>query len=610
MIFKCKMCGGDIEVVKGTNIAKCQYCKSTMTLPNLKNEKINNLYNRANDYRMANEFDKAYGVYETILEIDNSQVEAHWGILLCKYGVEYVDDPNTKEKIPTCHRTITTSILKDQEFKIIEKNSYGEALGIYKKEAQNIDLIQKNILEISSKESPYDIFICYKETDSDNNRTKDSVIAQDIYDKLIEKGFKVFFARITLENKLGSEYEPYIYSALNSAKLMLVVGTSEEYFNAVWVKNEWSRFLEMMKKDKKKVLIPVYSNVEPYKLPEEFAMFQAQSMDKIGAMQDLIRGIEKIISSNSTDSNNKEISDDMYNMLQGMIEKEEENRKDFITVYKCKSSIISRIIAIIFNALMIGSVGGILYYITRITKVSAIRELYIIWAFLLTIPFFMGEYSIHTRKKSKYIYYLNFLLIVLFSYICFKNMYRIRENIIYVKVLLPITLLSNMILILLGTKWKLESQNIQIANKDKNRYLEESKKEQEKFEKSKIKNNKKIIISIVLNILTSVIIVLVWLNIFNVERTNKRDDNKNQVIICKEYVNIRESPNIQSNYLGKVYDGEIYTILDEVDTVGTENYVKRYRNKWIKIKTGYGTIGYIYSGDDDDKYIKYIEKEE
>ena len=190
MIFKCKMCGGDIEVVKGTNIAKCQYCKSTMTLPNLENEKINNLYNRANDYRMANEFDKAYGVYETILEIDNSQVEAHWGILLCKYGVEYVDDPNTKEKIPTCHRTITTSILKDQEFKIIEKNSYGEALGIYKKEAQNIDLIQKNILEISSKESPYDIFICYKETESDNNRTKDSVIAQDIYDKLIEKGFK------------------------------------------------------------------------------------------------------------------------------------------------------------------------------------------------------------------------------------------------------------------------------------------------------------------------------------------------------------------------------------------------------------------------------------
>ena len=153
MIFKCKMCGGDIEVVKGNNIAKCKYCKSIMTLPNLENEKIANLYNRANDYRMANEFDRAYGIYETILEIDNKQVEAHWGLLLCKYGVEYVDDPKTEKKIPTCHRTILTSILQDNEFKTIKKNAYGEALKLYQEEAENIDKIQKGILEISSKKS-------------------------------------------------------------------------------------------------------------------------------------------------------------------------------------------------------------------------------------------------------------------------------------------------------------------------------------------------------------------------------------------------------------------------------------------------------------------------
>ena len=31
---------------------------------------------------------------------------------------------------------------------------------------------------------------------------------------------------------------------------MLVIGTKPEYFNAVWVKNEWSRYLDMMKSDK------------------------------------------------------------------------------------------------------------------------------------------------------------------------------------------------------------------------------------------------------------------------------------------------------------------------------------------------------------------------
>ena len=101
MVFKCKMCGGDIAPIENTNTGKCLYCKSVMTLPNLDNEKIVNLYNRANDLRLENEFDKAYGVYETILEIDNQQIEARWGLILCKYGVEYVDDVKTKKKIPT-----------------------------------------------------------------------------------------------------------------------------------------------------------------------------------------------------------------------------------------------------------------------------------------------------------------------------------------------------------------------------------------------------------------------------------------------------------------------------------------------------------------------------
>ena len=51
------------------------------------------------------------------------------------------------------------------------------------------------------------------------------------------KGYKVFFSRITLEDKLGMQYEPYIFAALNSAKVMLAFGTKYEYFHAVWVKN-------------------------------------------------------------------------------------------------------------------------------------------------------------------------------------------------------------------------------------------------------------------------------------------------------------------------------------------------------------------------------------
>jgi len=75
---------------------------------------------------------------------------------------------------------------------------------------------------------------------------------------------------------------------------MVVLGTKPEHFNAVWVKNEWSRYLALIKNGAKKMLIPAYRDMDPYDLPEEFSHLQAQDMGKLGFMQDLIRGIKKI----------------------------------------------------------------------------------------------------------------------------------------------------------------------------------------------------------------------------------------------------------------------------------------------------------------------------
>lgn len=123
----------------------------------------------------------------------------------------------------------------------------------------------------------------------------DSVIAQELYYQLQKEGFKVFFAKITLENKIGESYEPYIYAALNSAKVMLVIGSKKEYFEAPWVKNEWNRFQTLIKNGATKTIIPCFKDMDPYDLPEEFAYLQSQDMSKIGFEQDLIYGIKKLI---------------------------------------------------------------------------------------------------------------------------------------------------------------------------------------------------------------------------------------------------------------------------------------------------------------------------
>ena len=294
-LFKCKMCGGDLNITADEKIIECEFCGTTQTIPTSKDENLQGLFNRANILRMKSEFDKAEQLYEKIIEKDDTQAEAYWGLILCKYGIEYVEDPETFKRIPTCHRTSFDSIIADEDYKSALNYADSVQRGIYEAEAKEIDRIQKGILELSQKEEPYDVFICYKEADNDGKRTQDSVIANDIYHQLTQEGLKVFYAAITLENKLGTAYEPYIFAALNSAIVMLVIGTKPEYFNAVWVKNEWSRFLKLIQKDRTKLLIPCYRDMDAYELPEEFAHLQAQDMSKIGFINDIVRGIKKVV---------------------------------------------------------------------------------------------------------------------------------------------------------------------------------------------------------------------------------------------------------------------------------------------------------------------------
>lgn len=296
MIIKCKMCGGDIDFIPGATYGTCEYCGSTSTIPQAEDENKLNRYNRANHFRRQCEFDKAVAAYEKILEQDDTDAEAHWGAVISRFGIEYVEDPATHQRIPTCHRVQVASILTDEDYLAAVENAPDEeSRRIYQEEAARIAEIQKGILAISANEKPYDVFICYKETDENGQRTRDSQWAQDVYYGLTEQGLKVFFSRITLEDKLGQQYEPYIFAALNSAKVMVVIGSRPEYFNAVWVKNEWSRYLSLMKHDHKRLLIPCYRDMDPYDLPEEPSMLQSQDMSKIGFMQDLLRGVQKVM---------------------------------------------------------------------------------------------------------------------------------------------------------------------------------------------------------------------------------------------------------------------------------------------------------------------------
>lgn len=79
-VIRCKMCGGDLLLTEGATTAQCEYCGSLQTVPMADQEKMLNQFARANRLRFGCEFDKAFGVYETIVGEYPEEPEAYWGL--------------------------------------------------------------------------------------------------------------------------------------------------------------------------------------------------------------------------------------------------------------------------------------------------------------------------------------------------------------------------------------------------------------------------------------------------------------------------------------------------------------------------------------------------
>lgn len=292
-VLKCKSCGAPLNVKEGEQIVECTYCSLQQTIPQMDDDFKLQMFNQANDLRRQFDFDGAKSFLQAIISRYPEEAEAYWHICLCKYGIMYVEDQQTLAQIPTFYRMIPQSILADEDYLKACKYA-GAAAWKYEEEAQKIEKIQKKILDLSSSEEPYDIFICYKKTDLDTGvQTEDSQIASQIYMKLIENDYRVFWAERSLP--AGCEYEPYIYAALSTAKIMLVLSTDKRYFEAAWVKNEWIRYLDMMSRDPGKTIMTCYKNISADDIPSNLKSLQALDMSNMLFSSDLLERIQKKI---------------------------------------------------------------------------------------------------------------------------------------------------------------------------------------------------------------------------------------------------------------------------------------------------------------------------
>lgn len=292
------MCGSNLDIEDSITVCKCEKCGTSQTVPDIEDDKELKLFERAGRLRFNCDFDKAAGIYNTITDSYPEEAEGYWGLILCKYGIEYADNASGK-KVPVCHRISYDSVMDDEDFELVMENSDSESRAIFREEAKIIEENRKKYIQIAESEQPYDIYISYRAKDDNGDKTAVSEIAGHLYNKLTSARYRVFLSEAALKGKKQSDCEPYIYSALNSANVMLALGTSYDDYNNVWVKNEWNRYLEIAEKNKNKCLIPCYKDVDEYDIPKEFAGLKVCQLGNDDTFNNIMAEIANVVKQES-----------------------------------------------------------------------------------------------------------------------------------------------------------------------------------------------------------------------------------------------------------------------------------------------------------------------
>lgn len=293
---KCEICGG--TVVREGNFYVCEYCGNRWEI-----DSANDIHavDRANAWSALRDgdFEKAAEQFENIIVKEPDNHEAYWGRALALSGIVYVTDLSENKKVPTCNNITEESIHNSKDVQKAISLAPTDIAEGYRQQAEYIDRVRIEWLEKASKEPEYDVFISFKDSDRENGieRTQDSIDAQDLYNALVAEGYKVFFSRISLRDKISEQYEPYIYNAIKTSKVMIVFGEKPEYFSSVWIKNEWYRFKARIEKGEKhkNSLVVVYKNMSPGDLPIVLRARQCLNAADMTFLSDLTKHIRRVV---------------------------------------------------------------------------------------------------------------------------------------------------------------------------------------------------------------------------------------------------------------------------------------------------------------------------
>ena len=180
-------------------------------------------------------FDEAQAAYDEVLRRNPDCEEAAWGAFLSEYGIEY----QAEEQKPTFHALSAVPVYKSRYYDKMSPEHQHEA-------DETIEFKRREIMKNAETLPSYDVFLSLKIDGEGGAKTPEYEWAMQLYYDLREQGYKVFFSPQVLKTT-NADWEPYIYRAIQTCRIMLVLTSSIDNATSPWVRNEWRRILSRVK---------------------------------------------------------------------------------------------------------------------------------------------------------------------------------------------------------------------------------------------------------------------------------------------------------------------------------------------------------------------------
>lgn len=212
------------------------------------------------------------------------------------------------------------------------------------------------------------------------------------------------------------------------------------------------------------------------------------------------------------------------------------------------------------------------------------------------ITFFSFLLKIFSRKTNliaKIGYIINLLIMSIFFI-------GVQSNDLRVGFQFWLIYIINIVLFLIPRLDKVITQNTLVPKKDKNHIERKNEKLEKIYSKKRLNKVNVIIYSLIFIIVGVGTLVMFNINNKSYETYEQKNPHGlNQLKVKNDFINVREKPTLNSDIVGKIYEGDIYNIIDTIDE-HDESYI------WYKIEY---KDEYAYIASERKKpYIKIIYK--